>query len=80
MWDTQVYANQRTRPEYNRHKEREEESSARKKVQFKVDTNTSSPPKEEEKVKELLGKKGPGWVLGREVEQAVEPLGIADKF
>ncbi|CAM6082359.1 unnamed protein product [Calypogeia fissa] len=80
MWDTQVYANRRARPKYNRNKERDEESSARKEVRFKVDTNTSNPPKEEEKAKELPGKKGPGWVLGCEVEQAVEPLGIANKF
>ena len=30
--------------------------------------------------KEKPMKKGPGWVLGRDVEQAIEPESIADKF
>ena len=37
-------------------------------------------PMEEEKKEEKPIKKGPGWILGRDVEQSVEPEKIADKF
>ncbi|CAM6094711.1 unnamed protein product [Calypogeia fissa] len=80
FWDTQVHANRRTKPDYNKSKGKEDEGAARKEVRFKVDSNTRDTTKEEENKKESSGKKGPGWVLGREVEQAVDPLGIAEKF
>ncbi|CAM6082456.1 unnamed protein product [Calypogeia fissa] len=80
FWDTQVHANRRTKPDYNKSKEKEDEGAVRKEVRFKVDSNTSETTKEDKNKKGSPGKKGPGWVLGREVEQAVDPLDIAEKF
>ncbi|CAM6090583.1 unnamed protein product [Calypogeia fissa] len=69
FWDTQVHASQRTKPDYNKNQKREDGEAARKEVRFKVDSNTSETTKEEDKKNESPVKKGPGWVLGREVEQ-----------
>ncbi|CAM6084795.1 unnamed protein product [Calypogeia fissa] len=45
FWDTQVHANRRTKPDYNKNQKREDGEAARKEMRFKVDSNTSETTK-----------------------------------